>query len=163
VSCKGGLGILGAKTQQSPPAGSPPTKIEAPVEEPSSPNLAQRIETKLWRWNSSKNVGTRWLLEIVSWTFSFLCMGGIVVVLILFNNQPSKPLPGKITLNTFVSVLSRLSSAAMMLPTAEALGQLKWSWFHRGGSKKLWDFEIFDEASRGPWGSFLLLMRTKGR
>ena len=27
----------------------------------------------------------------------------------------------------------------------------------------MWDFEIFDNASRGPWGSFLLLIRTKGR
>ncbi|KAJ4359627.1 uncharacterized protein N0V89_000182 [Didymosphaeria variabile] len=27
----------------------------------------------------------------------------------------------------------------------------------------MWDFEIFDNASRGPWGSILLLIRTKGR
>jgi hypothetical protein len=138
-------------------------KIEAPIEKPSNQNLASRIEAQLWHWKSSENVGARWFLEIVSWCVSFLCMGGIIVVLLLLNNKQSKPLPGNITLNTFVSVLSRMSAAAMMLPTAEALGQLKWSWFQPGGSKKLLDFEIFDEASRGPWGSFLLLMRTKGR
>lgn len=27
----------------------------------------------------------------------------------------------------------------------------------------MWDFEIFDNASRGPLGSFLLLIRSKGR
>jgi hypothetical protein len=27
----------------------------------------------------------------------------------------------------------------------------------------MWDFEIFDNASRGPWGSLLLLVRTKGK
>ncbi|KAF1975837.1 hypothetical protein BU23DRAFT_68793 [Bimuria novae-zelandiae CBS 107.79] len=27
----------------------------------------------------------------------------------------------------------------------------------------MWDFELFDNASRGPWGSFMLLLRTKGR
>lgn len=27
----------------------------------------------------------------------------------------------------------------------------------------MWDFEIFDKASRGAWGSLLLLVRTKGR
>jgi hypothetical protein len=38
---------------------------------------------------------------------------------------------------------------------------LKWSWF-QGRSKKMWDFELFDNASRGPWGSLMLLVRTKG-
>lgn len=27
----------------------------------------------------------------------------------------------------------------------------------------MWDFEIFDKASRGPWGAAMLLYRTKGR
>ncbi|KAH7083225.1 hypothetical protein BKA63DRAFT_146719 [Paraphoma chrysanthemicola] len=27
----------------------------------------------------------------------------------------------------------------------------------------MWDFEIFDKATRGPWGAFMLLYRTKGR
>jgi hypothetical protein len=27
----------------------------------------------------------------------------------------------------------------------------------------MWDFDIFDKASRGPWGAALLLYRTKGR
>ncbi|KAL5454757.1 hypothetical protein PMIN06_004774 [Paraphaeosphaeria minitans] len=26
----------------------------------------------------------------------------------------------------------------------------------------MWDFELFDNASRGPWGSFMLLVRTRG-
>ena len=68
-----------------------------------------------------------------------------------------------LTLNAYVSILSRISSAALLLPTSEALGQLKWSWFLQKESKRMWDFEIFDNASRGPWGSILLLIRTKGR
>jgi hypothetical protein len=27
----------------------------------------------------------------------------------------------------------------------------------------MWDFEIFDKASRGPWGAIVLLLRTRGR
>lgn len=27
----------------------------------------------------------------------------------------------------------------------------------------MWDFEIFDKATRGPWGAVMLLYRTKGR
>lgn len=135
----------------------------SPVKEKSGPNLAQRIETNLWRYNSSRNVITRWLLEIISWTLSFLCMNGIIILLIILNDRELPRLPLDITLNALISVLSRIASAALLLPTTEALGQLKWIWFGQKDSKKLWDFEIFDEASRGPWGSFLLLIRTKGK
>jgi hypothetical protein len=40
---------------------------------------------------------------------------------------------------------------------------LKWFWFYSDKSRDAVDFEIFDKASRGAWGSFLLLCHTKGR
>jgi hypothetical protein len=64
---------------------------------------------------------------------------------------------------TFINVLSKVASGALILPISEAIGQLKWSWFSGKNSKDAFDFEIFDKASRGAWGSFLLLVRTKGR
>jgi hypothetical protein len=60
-------------------------------------------------------------------------------------------------------VLAKVASAALILPISEAIGQLKWTWFNGSESKEMIDFEIFDKASRGAWGSFLLLFRTKGR
>jgi len=62
---------------------------------------------------------------------------------------------------TWTNVLGKVSSAALIVPTSEALGQLKWHWFHK--SNAMWDFEIFDKASRGPLGALMLLFRTKGR
>jgi hypothetical protein len=64
---------------------------------------------------------------------------------------------------TIINVLSKIVSAALILPISEAIGQLKWIWFNGSNSKDMFDFEIFDKASRGAWGSFLLLFRTKGR
>jgi hypothetical protein len=64
---------------------------------------------------------------------------------------------------TFITILSKIASASLILPISEAIGQLKWSWFHGKESKDAFDFEIFDKASRGAWGSFLLLLRTKGK
>jgi hypothetical protein len=93
-------------------------------------------------------------------------MGAIIAVLVVLKDKPSSKWPFDsigLTLNAFVSVLSRIAGAALLLPVAEALGQLKWSWFIRGDSKKMWDFEMFDNASRGPWGAFLLLIHTKGK
>lgn len=64
---------------------------------------------------------------------------------------------------TIITVLSKVASAALILPISEAIGQLKWTWFHGKKSRDAFDFEMFDKASRGAWGSVMLLCRTKGR
>lgn len=123
---------------------------------PIDANLAQKIEEKVWQF-SSVGGWRRWVLEVISWIVSAVCFAVVMLILLFYQNKqsPSWPLPQ--TLN----LISRVASAALILPVSEALGQLKWNWFQK--SKKMWDFEIFDNASRGPWGSAILLIRTKGR
>jgi hypothetical protein len=156
-----GLGINGLPKPPSIEI-SPPTNEKADY----GPNIAQRIEETLWRYSVSGNTLKRWLLEIVSWLFSAVCMAAIIGVLVRLQNEPLTKwiLAEKtgLTLNTYISILSKMAGAALILPVSEALGQLKWSWFLEH-SKQMWDFEIFDNASRGPWGSLLLLVRTKGK
>ncbi|KAH4408143.1 hypothetical protein HBH70_046150 [Parastagonospora nodorum] len=157
-----GLGIVNGLTKP------PSIEVSSPINEKSDPesNFAQRIEERLWRYSASGNILKRWLLEIVSWLFSALCMAAVIGVLIYLRDEPltkwhiAKKTP--LTLNAFISILSKLAGAALLLPVSEALGQLKWSWFLEH-SKQMWDFEIFDNASRGPWGSMLLLIRTKAK
>lgn len=84
------------------------------------------------------------------------------IVGILFYCQ-DRPLSEQSLALAAYNVLSKLASAALILPISEAIGQLKWSWFQGNNSKEMLDFEIFDKASRGAWGSFLLLFGTKGR
>ncbi|KAH7113750.1 hypothetical protein B0J11DRAFT_471908 [Dendryphion nanum] len=121
-------------------------------------NIAQWIEKKVWHYNSSGGVIRRWLLEIISWVVSAASMTAILIILLHVEGKRVPQWPLSQTLN----ILSRVVSGALILPVSEAIGQLKWNWFQEE-SKKMWDFEIFDNASRGPWGSFLLLIRTKGR
>ena len=109
-------------------------------------NLAQRLEQKLWKYGDSQNIMKRWLMEIISWTLSACCMTGIIVVLYFYQDQPLPQWRFGLTLNTFISVLAKISSAALLLPVSEALGQLKWNWFQAKKdetkqSKKMWDFE----------------------
>lgn len=130
--------------------------------------LVQRVEERLWKYSASRNVVKRWLVEIISWCISALCTAIIIIVLFIYQRRPIPKWPLGLTLNAFISVLAKIASAALLLPVSEALGQLKWNWFQgkqnkSTESKKMWDFELFDNASRGPWGSFLLLLRTKGR
>lgn len=62
--------------------------------------------------------------------------------------------------SAFISIFSGFAKSALLLPTAEALGQLKWTWFTK--KRTMIDFEVMDSASRGPIGSLMLLMRSKG-
>lgn len=164
---KVGLGIPDAPFHPDPsPIRSPESEKLAKAEKgaftKASPSIAERIEQKLWKYSASGNIAKRWLLEIISWLLSASCMAAIIIVLFVLKNKPVPNWPLGLTLNAYITVLSRVACAALLLPASEALGQLKWSWF-QGDSKKMWDFEIFDNASRGPWGSFLLLVRTKGK
>ncbi|ORY17431.1 hypothetical protein BCR34DRAFT_474758 [Clohesyomyces aquaticus] len=146
-----GLGIISPSTLP-PPYTQEPTSTERTK---SSPNFVGKLEDKLLHYTSSGN----WILEIVSWLISALCMVAIIGILIGVQNRPNPKWALSFTLNA----LAKIASAALVLPASEALGQLKWMWFGRGESKKMMDFEVFDNASRGPWGSVLLLIRTRGR
>jgi len=86
--------------------------------------------------------------------------GAIIGLLYHLNDKPLNKWPLGLI---FITVLSKIASAALILPISEAIGQLKWTWFHGKKSKDAFDFEIFDKASRGAWGSFMLLCRTKGK
>ena len=128
------------------------------TKEKTSLDLTQRIERKLAEYNASQNVFKRWLFELASWCISASCMVAIIVIYSRIKDQEF--LEGDSYLN-WINVLGKVASAALIVPTSEALGQLKWNWFHK--SKAMWDFEIFDKASRGPWGALMLLFRTRGR
>ncbi|RYP69658.1 hypothetical protein DL769_005228 [Monosporascus sp. CRB-8-3] len=85
----------------------------------------------------------------------------IVVVLARFDQQSLPDWPSKITLNTFVAFFTTLGKAAFMFPVSMAISQTQWTWFHR--ERPLYDFHVFDQASRGAWGSLVLLWRIRFR
>ena len=133
--------------------------------EPSQPALVnskldgpQRLENKLAEFNSSRNVLKRWFFEITAWIVSALCLCAIVTTYIVVKDRPLNQLGSTLVIT---NILGKVATAALIIPTTEALGQLKWNWFHT--SNAIWDFEIFDKATRGPWGAAMLLYRTKGR
>jgi hypothetical protein len=60
-----------------------------------------------------------------------------------------------------VAFLSVVAKSALLYPIAECIGQLKWEHFQKQ-KRPLSHMEALDSASRGPWGSFLLLWKTRG-
>jgi Protein of unknown function (DUF3176) len=98
-----------------------------------------------------------WLWEVLTIIVSVICMAAIITILLAYHRRPVQSLPSGITLNAIVSFLATVSKAAMLVSVASCISQLKWHWFDQ--RRRLADFGMFDECSRGPWGSFLFLLR----
>lgn len=73
-----------------------------------------------------------------------------------------------ISLNGLIALLSTIFRAALLIPVASALSQDVWLCLSEGprgpaGRGQLRDLEISDDASRGAWGSLLLLRHFRKR
>lgn len=131
---------------------------KATTDEKTKLDLTQRLERKLAACNASETLWKRWLFETLSLLVSMSCMTALIIIYVVIKNKPLAELGD---LLSFANILGKVASAALIVPTTEALGQLKWNWFHE--SNAMYDFEIFDKATRGPLGAAMLLYRTKGR
>ncbi|KAK1515631.1 uncharacterized protein CCOS01_12829 [Colletotrichum costaricense] len=109
------------------------------------------------RWQILKG----WWPEIIWCLISVVCIIVLISVLRSYDNQPLPNWPLGLTLNTVVAFISTFCRTSFVLPVVESLSQYKWNWYK--SPRPLGDFAVFDEASRGPWGSLKLLLRTKGR
>lgn len=101
-----------------------------------------------------------WVWEFGSWIASALLLGGIALTLSIHNNQPLPEWPFGITINALISLLSTFSTSALMLVLTSVIGQGNWISCSRN-DHRLSDFQPYDEASRGPWGSLMFLFTIK--
>jgi len=117
---------------------------------------------RTWTTTVKTHLSDGWWWDFGSWLVSFCCVVTIVSLLASYNGKPQpEKLSLGLTINAYIAIFSGLGKAALILPTSEAIGQLKWLWFRR--EKKLQDFCQLDYATRGPWGSMMLLGKTKFR
>ncbi|MCJ1360786.1 MAG: hypothetical protein MMC33_010795 [Icmadophila ericetorum] len=102
-----------------------------------------------------------WIFEVVSLLVSFLAVASIAILLAHFDGRALPDWPLNITLNTLVALLATLANANLAIPLQSGLSQLKWIRF-KTKRTPLSDIEVFDDASRGTWGSILLLVKLRG-
>lgn len=110
----------------------------------------------------AKSSKPHWWLEI---TALFLCICALISTIVLLFFAHGKPLvdyPSVISLNASISILATVTRVLLGFALGSCLGQWKWNWF-RKRSDSLTIFESFEDASRGPWGSFILLANFKVR
>ncbi|KAL5003034.1 hypothetical protein BDV10DRAFT_155435 [Aspergillus recurvatus] len=124
----------------------------ANVSEVGSDPLSARTEYKRYPVYSP----SEWLLESIS---SILALGLLIAIAIIFWYMDNKPLDAwtaRVSLNATISILTTACTTALMHGVSTFIGQSKWLHF-KYGPRKLAHLEIFDGASRGVWGSVLLL------
>lgn len=100
-----------------------------------------------------------WAWELVALLFSVLCMVAVIVVAFSTSNKPLSAWTLPTSPTALISLCTTFAKSAMLLALSGGVSQLKWIYF-RQGEHSLMDFETFDEASRGPFGSILLLLRV---
>lgn len=103
-----------------------------------------------------------WLPEIFGACISTAALIAIVTVLIKFDGGALPDWSYGITLNFFLSGMTILISLGISVPLSNGLGQLKWArLYDKRRDIHLDSIETLDAASRGPWGSLILLLLSR--
>lgn len=102
-----------------------------------------------------------WLWEILALFLSLSTFAALVVILSVYNGRNVAQLPRGISLNAIVSILSTISKSSLIFSISATISQFKWLLFS-GRTRQLKDLQLYDDASRGPLGSSLLLLSEKG-
>jgi hypothetical protein len=114
---------------------------------------------------STTKCGSHW------WPWEWLCellavgsLGAMVALLWYYHDKPQSAWQQSyFTLNGLVAFLATLVKTGLIVPVSAAIGQRKWLRFMPGRTsarkaRRLGDFEVFDEASRGSVGSMKLML-----
>jgi hypothetical protein len=81
-------------------------------------DFTQRIEKKLASYNASEST----INEITCWVVSAASLGAIIGI---YAHVSNTRLADQSNLLTLANILGKISSAALIVPTTEALGQFK--------------------------------------
>ncbi|ORY69038.1 uncharacterized protein BCR38DRAFT_472446 [Pseudomassariella vexata] len=103
-----------------------------------------------------------WIWEALSVTASFGCMVAVMVILIKMQEQPLSDWAFFISLNATIAIFITAAKSMLLLSVAACISQCKWTHF-KASARKLHELDLFEEASRGPLGSLVLLFRVRWR
>jgi len=97
-----------------------------------------------------------WWWETASISLSTICMALLFFMLIKIQNTPLQAWRLPIQPNSLISILTTVGRTSMMVSVASCLSHLKWSHYLRRADR-LDGLQLFDGASRGPWGAAEML------
>ena len=104
-----------------------------------------------------------WRWEISGVMLGIICTSLNVSILFAMDGKALDSWHLPIQPNSLVAVFSAVAKSALLVPIAECLSQLKWMYLDGGEPKTLNQLQVFDDASRGPWGAWVLLWRLRSK
>ncbi|KAF6231562.1 hypothetical protein HO173_010314 [Letharia columbiana] len=104
-----------------------------------------------------------WLWEIVSAITAVLAIIVIIVILVVFDQSSLPDWPSVFTINSVISFFATIAKLSITSAVGASISQSKWLWYRQDEPRPLKDLQLFDDASRGPWGAVSLLMNIKAR
>ncbi|KAF6824420.1 hypothetical protein CPLU01_10851 [Colletotrichum plurivorum] len=143
---------LASTIRRKPVSASFDSKVSQPA---SSINevLAEETDTV----KSGKPLWRIWAFELFCILLNILLF---IFVLYKFSNQDLPDWPFGATLNSFLALATTMSKASFMIPVSVAISQTQWAWISKK-PRPLYDIHVIDQASRGTWGSLVLLWRFR--
>jgi hypothetical protein len=108
---------------------------------------------------SRRHVLGEWVWELSTWGLGTVAMLSILLLLVLFNGRPVRDWHSRITINTMISALSQAVVTTLLVSVSSCLGQTKWIWYQKENG--LDDIDALDVASRGAYGSLLVLLKPR--
>ncbi|CAG8395938.1 unnamed protein product [Penicillium salamii] len=104
-----------------------------------------------------------WLFESLALVFSIACFVAILGLLGAYNNEVRPEMAYKLSLNAIISILATGCKSSLALVIGEAICQLKWLHFKSANKSSLSGMQMFDAASRGPFGSLGIFIHQKAQ
>ncbi|KAF2473899.1 uncharacterized protein BDR25DRAFT_386823 [Lindgomyces ingoldianus] len=93
---------------------------------------------------------------------SFGCMAAVVTILARMQSQPLSHWTFLISLNATIATFITAAKSMALLVLAACIAQSKWILF-KSSARKLRELDLFEDASRGPLGSLMLLLHVRWR
>jgi hypothetical protein len=113
-----------------------------------------------WKRESKPVVSWGWWWELGGLVLCLISMALLLAMLGRIDQLAFEKWDLPIQPNSLISVFTTVMKTSLMVPVVTCISQLKWRHYLRG-SHPLNHLELYEEASRGPWGSLVMLWLLK--
>lgn len=98
-----------------------------------------------------------WVPEIIAAVLSMVCLALLIGFLVYIHGRSYATWRYSVSPNAIISIIVTAAKATMLVLVPSCISQLKWNQYQT--PTPLYHMQIFDQASRGAWGSFLILWK----